>query len=180
MKVADVRTRRATTSDAEAIAIAHADSIRSIGPQYYPPAVVDAWAAGLTADLYVTAMRRGEVFFVAVGTIEGEQAILGFSSHRADAGQHRTAVYVRRAASRRGIGSTLYRLAEADALAAGATSIHVDASLAAVGFYKANGFDEIGRGDHRLRTGQTMACVFMRKPIGSQTTEGRRHGDKLG
>ena len=47
----------------------------------------------------------------------------------------------------------------------GATSIHVDASLAAVAFYRANGFGEVGRGNHRLRSGRDMACVFMRKTL---------------
>jgi hypothetical protein len=39
----------------------------------------------------------------------------------------------------------------------------VSASLAAVDFYLANGFQEIGRGLHRLRSGKDMACVFMKK-----------------
>jgi putative acetyltransferase len=76
------------------------------------------------------------------------------------------AVYVRGIAARRGIGSALLRMAEASALAAGATSLRLDASLAAVDFYKANGFVETGRGEHTLRVGRTMACVFMQKNLG--------------
>ena len=74
----------------------------------------------------------------------------GFASHRVENGQHRTAVYMRRTASRSGIGSTLPRLAEGNAVALGAGSIHVDASLAAVEFYKANGFEVIAQGAHQL------------------------------
>ncbi|PYS60654.1 MAG: GNAT family N-acetyltransferase, partial [Acidobacteria bacterium] len=80
-------------------------------------------------------------------------------------GRRMDAVYVRGTAARRGIGSALFRLAEADAIAMGATSIHVDASLAAVAFYRANGFEEVGRGNHRLKSGRDMACVFMRKTL---------------
>jgi putative acetyltransferase len=156
--------RRATAADADAIAAAHVDSIRSIGPDFYPPHVVDAWAAGLTSDLYVRAMNDGEAFFVATDPLD-EQIVLGFSTHRAEPDEHRTAVYVRGSAARRGVGSALFQRAEADARASGGTSINIDASLAAVDFYRANGFEETGRGEHRLRNGVTMACVFMRKTL---------------
>ena len=43
MTAVPVRTRRAQPEDAEAIAAAHRDSIRSIGPTYYQPEVVEAW-----------------------------------------------------------------------------------------------------------------------------------------
>jgi putative acetyltransferase len=82
-----------------------------------------------------------------------------------EADQHRTAVCVRGSAPRCGVGSALFRLAEAQVLAAGARSLHVDASLAAVDFYKANGFDEITRGQHRLRSRRVMSCVVMRKDL---------------
>lgn len=161
----DVQTRPAHPGDAEAIALAHLDSIRSIGPAFYPPDVVDAWASGLTADLYVNAMDAGEVFFIAIGQIDGEPGVLGFSSHRVDDEQDGLSVYVRGRAARRGIGSALLRRAEAHARAHGATSIQIQASLAGVEFYKANGFEEIGRGEARLMSGQSMPCVFMRKLI---------------
>lgn len=158
----DFETRRASPSDADDIATAHIDSIRSIGAHFYSAEVVSDWGTRLTGDRYVKAMDLGEVFYIAIGEVNSEPAVLGFASHRIDGMQHRTAVYVRGMATRRGIGSALFQLAEADAIAAGATSIHVDASLAAVDFYRANGFEEIGRGEHRLWSGRPMACVFMR------------------
>ena len=157
--------RRARLADADRIAAAHLDSIRSIGPQYYEAAIVSDWGARVKGDLYVNAMAGGEVFFIAIGEPGNNPEVLGFSSHRIDEDEHRTAVYVRGRAVRFGIGSALFRSAEAAALAAGAASIHVDASLAAVAFYKANGFDEVGRGEHRLWSGRSMACVFMRKNL---------------
>ena len=157
--------RRATPPDADGIAAAHRDSIRSIGPLFYPQEVVNDWGVVVASDIYLKAMERGEVFFIAVGEVDGEPAVLGFASHRVDGTRHGTAVYVRGAAARRGVGSALFRLAEADAIGTGATSIHVDASLAAVEFYRANGFEEVGRGNHRLRSGRDMACVFMRKAL---------------
>jgi putative acetyltransferase len=161
----DFAIRRATASDANDIAAAHVDSIRSIGARFYSPEIVNDWAAGLLGDLYVRAMERGEVFYIATGPLDDKTAVLGFASHRIEARQHRTAVYVRGSASRRGIGSALFRAVEGEALAAGASSIHVAASLAAVEFYKVNGFDKIAGGEHRLRSGRRMPCVFMRKDL---------------
>lgn len=162
--VGEFQTRRALPSDAEGIALAHRDSIRSIGPMFYPQDVVEAWASGLTPDIYVKAMEGGEAFFIATRDIDGP-VVLGFSTHRVDDAQDGTSVYVRGGAARRGIGTTLLRLAEAHALESGATSIHIQASLAGVEFYKANGFEEIGRGEALLTSGRSMPCVFMRKHI---------------
>lgn len=165
MKAGDYEIRRARPSDADRIAAAHRDSIASIGPTFYSQEVVAAWEARVAGDLYVRAMERGEVFFIALGVVDGAPAVLGFASHRVDGAVHGSAVYVRGAAARRGIGSALYRCAEAHAVAAAARSIEVDASLAAVEFYRANGFEEVGRGDHRLPSGARMACVYMRKAV---------------
>lgn len=170
MTPAEVQTRRAHPGDAEAIALAHLDSIRSIGPTFYPPDVVEEWASGLTPDIYVKAMEGGEAFFVATGHIDGQPVVLGFSTHRVDDAQDGMSVYVRGGAARRGIGTTLLRLAEAHALESGATSIQIQASLAGIEFYKANGFEEIGRGEALLMSGRSMPCVFMRKPITAPST----------
>ena len=72
--------RRAGPSDAERIAVAHLDSIRSLGPLFYPPDVVDDWANGLTADVYLKAMDGGEIFFIAVAETSAAHAVLGFAS----------------------------------------------------------------------------------------------------
>jgi ribosomal protein S18 acetylase RimI-like enzyme len=64
------------------------------------------------------------------------------------------------------MGSALLRAAETSAASVGATALHLDSSLAAIEFYQANGFAETGRGEHHLRAGGTMACVFMQKKLG--------------
>jgi putative acetyltransferase len=174
MKTITFETCRASQSDADEIAAAHLDSIRTLGALFYSAEVVNDWSARLSGDdagsVYVRAMDRGEVFFIGSGALDGRLAVLGFASHRVEAGEHRTAVYVRGAASRCGLGSALFRLAEAEAVSAGAASVHVDASLAAVEFYRANGFDEVVRGQHQLRSGRSMLCVIMRKDLGERRT----------
>jgi putative acetyltransferase len=162
----EFETRRATESDAAAIAEAHLDSIRSLGPQCYPAGVVADWSEGLGPGLYLEAMARGEVFFIAIGEIDGKRAVLGFASdYRIEGSQHGTSAYVRGAVVRRGIGSALLRLAEAHAIARGARSVRIEASLAGLEFYRAHGFIEIGRGETHLRSGRPIACVFMEKQL---------------
>jgi putative acetyltransferase len=167
MSGGDVHTRRAHPADADAIALAHRDSIRSIGPAFYPPDLVEAWGEGLTPDIYVKAMETGEVFFIATGDIDGEPVVLGFASHRVDDMEDGASVYVRGGASRRGIGTALLRLAEAHAIEHGARTVQIQASFAGVEFYKSNGFEEIGRGDAVLMSGRTMPCVVISKRLQS-------------
>ena len=160
-----VDIRKAHPGDADGILSAHLDSIRSLGPRFYPPEIVEAWSAGLTRDVYAEAMAGGELFFIAIGPIDGEAAVLGFASHRVDDAQDGASVYVRGFAARQGIGTKLLRLAEDHARARGAASISIQASLAGVAFYAANGFGEVGRGEAVLMTGRSMPCVFMRKRL---------------
>lgn len=153
--------RRATFDDVEQIADAHLDSIRTIASHYYSPEILNDWSAQISGDLYIAAMNDGEVFFIALSDDE----VLGFSSHRVDDGEHGVSVYVRGSTVRRGLGSALLRTAEEAATAAGAQSIHIASSLAAVAFYVANGFEEISRGEHQLASGKFMPCVFMQKKL---------------
>jgi N-acetylglutamate synthase-like GNAT family acetyltransferase len=67
------------------------------------------------------------------------------------------------------VGKALFDRAEAAAQEHGATEIHVSASLAAVKFYKARGFQELAAGQHRMRNGAFMDCVFMTKKIDPHT-----------
>ena len=91
--------RRAGPADVDEIAAADLDSIRSIGARYYDATIVRDWAARITSDLYLKAMARGEVFWIAVGASNGRPEVLGFSSHRIDGREHGTSVYVRGSAA---------------------------------------------------------------------------------
>jgi putative acetyltransferase len=165
--------RRANSSDVDAIAQAHRDSIESIGPTFYPPTDVDAWKQGLTGDVYLKAMDGREIFFIATGTISGTTLVLGFASdYPIEGTTHGTSVYVRDIAARRGIGTALLRRAEAHAAAAGARSIQIEASLAGLEFYRANGYAEVRRGETRLMSGHPIACVFMRKELEAADSAG--------
>ena len=104
-------------------------------------------------------------FFIAIGPLEGQQVVLGFATHRVDDTQDGASVYVRGRVARQGIGTALLRLVEGHARAHRATSIQIQASLAGVEFYKANGFEELERGEAVLKSGKSMPCVLMRKQL---------------
>jgi GNAT superfamily N-acetyltransferase len=162
---AGIQIREAFPADAEAIAAVHLDSIRSLGPRFYPPPSVDAWAAAVRPGMHLAAMAVGEVFFVAQDH-HGHQ-LLGFSSYvpasdpRAPQG---VSVYVSGSVSRRGVGSALLRAAEERARLHGATTIEIVASLAGVPFYRANGFVDREHVDVMFG-GQTLECLTMRKAL---------------
>jgi len=162
--------RPATEADAAQLADAHVASIHSLGAKAYSPYVIADWGAPRDGERYRRAMHKGELFFVACS----DNRILGFSSHRVVDGKHRTAVYVRGEAARMGVGSALFDVAEAEARKRGASEIQVDASLAAVCFYKAKGFKEIAGGKHRLKSGALMDCIFMNKALPDSAPSARR------
>ena len=111
-------------------------------------------------------MGNGVCFFVAVEHRERKEArIVGFSSYAFDKGKHRTAVYVVGDVARCGVGTALLTAAVDAVRRCGAEEINIDASLGAVAFYKANGFEELGNGEHETQGGRRMACVFMRKRL---------------
>lgn len=164
--------REAVPSDVDGIALAHRDSIQSIGAAFYPPEILEHWQEAITGELYLKAMDAGEIFFIAVGDADAVGAVLGFASdYCIDGPKHGASVYVRGRSARRGIGSALLARAETHAVSNGATSIEIEASLAGVAFYRANGFIEVRRGATRLTTGRTMECVFMRKELRPSVAE---------
>ena len=155
--------RRATHEDAGAIADAHLDSIRSLGPTFYSKELVARWASGVSPTMYISAMNDGEAFFVALGEHTDEPPVLGFSSHRKDDAEDGVSVYVRGSAARRGIGTALLHAAESHAAESGARSLNIQASLAGLDFYKANGFEPTD--GTVLLQGWQMPIVPMRKVI---------------
>lgn len=156
-------TRIATPADADAIASLHLDSIRTIGPRFYAADVVDAWASAVTPALYVSAMAAGEVFFVALESGD-DKRLVGFSSHLVTDGVHGVSVYVRGSVERRGVGSTLLRLAEARAAAEGAREIEILASLPGLPFYSRHGFHAVGPRDVTFGS-RVVPCIAMRKTL---------------
>ena len=56
-------------------------------------------------------------------------------------------------------------MAEDHGRSGGATTVTVEVSLTGVEFYKAQGFQETGRGETHLMSGRPIPCVFMTKEL---------------
>ena len=75
------------------------------------------------------------------------------------------ACYVAPEAGRKGVGTALVIGIEQAAREHGLRFLERDSSLTAELFYRRNGYEVTGRGEHVLPNGQRMACVKMRKDI---------------
>ena len=137
---------RAPILDADAIGLAHVDSIKTIGAGS-PPPVVDDWAEGLAGDVYVEAIGRRR------GVLHCSRRLT--ASRPSSASRRTIALKVRSTARRctcealprdRGIRSALLRLAEAEAAVRG-PNLHpsVEASLAGVRLLQGRRLDEVAR-----------------------------------
>jgi GNAT superfamily N-acetyltransferase len=156
--------RRATESDADAMAEAHGDSIRAIGPRSIQRRSSTTGVSGINGALYIDAMARGEVFFVATGTIDGRDAVLGFASdYRSKALSTATSAYVRGAVAGHGVGSALLRLAEQCGREARRAYDPNRGVTRGRRILPTARYVELSRGDTRLRSGQAIAVVFMEK-----------------
>jgi putative acetyltransferase len=109
---------------------------------------------------YITESFPEETTLVA--DIDGE--IAGFGAI-VESDNELRAVYVSSKFGGLGIGTKLLSELEKVAEAKGCTELQMVSSLTAEPFYKRNGYNEIGRGIHTLRSGKKMACVKMRKTL---------------
>ena len=155
--------RRARQEDSEAIVRMHVASIRELCRTHYRPEEIEAWAAPRGINFYFKAIERKE-FYVAE---EGGE-IVGFGTLNL-AGGEVEAVYVHPSATRRGVGLKLLSTLEGRAREAGLKSLHLCASLNAVGFYERAGFGRQHDTSHRLANGVEIACVLMSKELGEET-----------
>jgi putative acetyltransferase len=170
VEISDLTLRQAGPADVEGMASSHRDSILTVGPAYYPPDAIAAWQAGIDRNLYLRAMDRGEVFFIATASVDREPLVLGFSSdYPIENTTFGVSVYVRGLVVRRQIGTQLLQLAEAHARSRGATDVTIDASLAGVAFYKRHRYVEVAARQVTLDSGHVIACITMRKELTCST-----------
>jgi L-amino acid N-acyltransferase YncA len=139
--------RPARTSDAIAMMDVHREAILSKAAGHYPQSTLDEWALGATPEFIVLVAEAG-------GKVIGYGVAV--PSH-----QELRALYVRPNAIGR-VGKAL--LSELEKQAFRTTEVLTcDASLNAVGFYRANGYTEQGRTDHVLSSGGSVPCIRMEK-----------------
>jgi GNAT superfamily N-acetyltransferase len=160
--------RRGRPDDALAILEAHRSAIRETAVFAYSQAIIDEWAPTVIIPARVETFQhwieRGEEMIVVAVDPAGQ--IIGFGSI-VPANSELRAVYVAAACGRQGVGRALLARLEELARDAGLAELRMDASINAVPFYEANGFISIERGEHGMPSGRRMACVRMRKALGS-------------
>jgi N-acetylglutamate synthase-like GNAT family acetyltransferase len=132
---------------------------------FYSPDILAAWSEKLgkpeTISKHEAAIASGAEFVLVA---EADGRLMAFGAIIPGTGELR-AVYVAAAAKRSGVGSLILAALEAEARRLGIADLHMDASLSAVNFYRAKGFQEIERKQHRFESGAEMDCVAMRKVL---------------
>ncbi|PSP16144.1 N-acetyltransferase [Halobacteriales archaeon QH_10_67_13] len=166
--------REPTVEDAEAIRAVHRASIEGLGPQAYDRRQVTAWARGCRSADYAATIEAAETVCL-VADRDGE--VIGFGTLRAvapdgyvsDPDGEVTAVYVSPAVAREGVGTGLYAAIERRARSRSIETLGLSASLNAVPFYQAQGYDRIREYDHEFSshegTGVTGTIVEMTKKL---------------
>jgi len=159
--------RRGVPVDARAILEAHRSAVRGTASAYYSQAIIDEWGSVTIAPERITNfeqwIERGEEVIVVAVVSTGQ--VIGFGSIVPSNSELR-AVYVAAEYGRQGIGRALLQQLETLAREAGVNELSMEASMNAVPFYTANGFISLGPGEHRMPSGNRMACMRMSKSLG--------------
>lgn len=165
--------REATPDDVEAIREVHAESIVGLGPEAYSEEQVEAWAAGCESADYAVAIESDDIRFV----VAERDDVQGFGSlsfgtpdgYEASVDAEVTGVYVRPSAVRTGIGSAILDDLERNARERGARTLGLSASLNAVPFYAACGYERVRERRHTFSasapTGVEGTVVEMKKRL---------------
>lgn len=168
-----MNVREATPDDADAVRAVHRESITGLGPDAYDDEQVEAWARG-TEDADYEAAIAGDGHFVVA---EDGDEVLAFGSlslsepddYEADVDAEVTGVYVRPEVARQGVGSAVLADLEQRARTAGAETLGLTATLNALAFYEAHGYERVREFSHEfsahLSTGVEGTVVEMRTAL---------------
>lgn len=169
-----MNVRDATPVDAESVRTVHYASIIGLGPEAYGRRQVEAWASGCGTADYTAGIEADELDYVVA---ERVGVVVGFGSlkwavpadYESDVGAEVTAVYVLPTVARDGVGTEIYAELERRASEQGVTVLGLTASLPAVPFYEAHGYDRVTEDDHEFsshrETGVTGRVVEMVKEL---------------
>jgi putative acetyltransferase len=151
--------RPARLEDCESIWRVFTRAVRELARSHYTVEEIEAWAA----------LRQPETFAAVIGerefcVAEDAGAVVGYGQLDVATGEVE-AVYVAPESAGRGLGRQLLEKLEEAARAAGLKSLHLRASLNAVGFYEHLGYHAERREMHRLPTGVEFAVVHMTKSL---------------
>lgn len=160
-----IAIRHANSRDAPQILSVHRASVRGAPASFYDEDIINDWSpdpspperlknliTNLETAKELALVAEAGTQIVAFGSIVPSETMLA-------------AIYVHPDFTNQGIGQRLIYGLESLAKEAGLTELKMDSSLNAEHFYQSNGFENLGRGEHKLKSGRIMACVKMRKQL---------------
>ncbi|ERG88983.1 MAG: acetyltransferase [halophilic archaeon J07HX5] len=169
-----MQIRDATVTDTKQIRTLHRTAIEQLGGQAYTDTQVTAWARGCSSAQYAPAIEAdGVVFLVADRgtdiTAFGSVRLSPPEAYHASADAELTGLYVNPSTARSGVGTQVCTELERRAAGQGVETISLSASLNAVPFYTAQGYDRVQTHTHEFSphvgTGVTGEIVEMRKEL---------------
>lgn len=160
--------QKATVNDAVTIRDVHIASIEGLAGTAYNDDVVAAWAHDRDPDNYPIA--SDETYFLVAERVD---EIVGFGWMKPVADEYFqssvegeiTAVYVDPSVAGEGIGKYIYSELEAYAYDQNVSSLGLWASLNAVPFYDAMGYERVTDHNHEFQDGVEGIIVEMRKAL---------------
>ena len=162
--------RDARPGDAEKLIHVHFNAVHAIVEEFYPKEVLDAWSPAPAAGRYawMREMIRNRSNLILVGEVAGESASFCMASR--DTGFIK-ALYVDPRFSRQRLGKQLLLSAENQLAGLGVSRLVLNASMNAVGFYRAMGYRVGEEGSQTLSDGSEMKCCTMHKTFSAPAGE---------
>lgn len=160
-----IRIESAQPEDAAAILEIHAAAVHSTAAPYYSVEVINSWARLPVTYERIERIRQSWIenpeHRIVIAKWSNQTVGFGFMNKNSEL----QGVYVHPDFGRSGIGSKILEALEQEALLLGLSYLKLDASINAEAFYRKQGFEVIEHSNHRLASGQEMACVKMQKTL---------------
>ncbi len=148
-------------SDRNAVISTHKESIYGICKSHYSRKQMDAWTSRLTSELFDAGLHdENNLGVVAIDSAK----VIGYGFFNAIDREVR-AVYVLPANINRGAGRLILDKLEELAREKGIENLSLQSTLNAVGFYKKQGYREIGTEKHCIDDSVSLACVRLEKNL---------------
>jgi putative acetyltransferase len=155
----EIKIRKATQQDCEALCQIHVSAIRELGTTHYSQAEVDAWASGRAPERYEKHIAQRHVIVAQHGSKPA-----GFGTLDCTTGEI-LQVYVRPEYARKGIGRRILRELLDEARRQGLREVCCLSSLNAEAFYASCGFHPGQKCKHRFRHGGEIDCIPMKTSL---------------
>lgn len=156
----EIKIRKATLQDCEALCDIHVSSIRELGKSHYSEEDVDAWSRGRTPERYEKHIT-GRYVIIA----KHNSTSVGFGTLDPTTGEV-VQLYIRPGYARKGIGNQILEELLGKAKETGLREVHLVSSLNAEAFYANSGFQSGQKCKHRFPYGDEVDCIPMKMQLG--------------